>query len=99
MIYIGLRHAKIAISCALGVYAQNLKRIAVKRSTLQVDGSFIWLYNTYTTERTMQYTLITETGRVYTFYLEAVALTYQKAYGGKIVTKDILVDKTAQKAL
>jgi hypothetical protein len=47
----------------------------------------------------MQYTLITETGRVYTFYLEAVALTYQKAYGGKIVTKDILVDKTAQKAL
>jgi hypothetical protein len=44
----------------------------------------------------MQYTLITATGKLYTFYLLAVAETYQKAYGGKIVTKDILVDTTAQ---
>jgi hypothetical protein len=44
----------------------------------------------------MQYSLITNTGRVYTFYLRAVAETYQQAYGGVIVTKDILVDNTAQ---
>ncbi len=44
----------------------------------------------------MRYTLITATGRVYTFYLLAVAETYQQAYGGSIVTKDILVDKVAQ---
>ncbi len=44
----------------------------------------------------MNYTLITTTGRVYTFYLLAVAETYQKAYGGNIVTNDILVDKVVQ---
>jgi hypothetical protein len=44
----------------------------------------------------MQYTLITKTGRVYTFYVLAVAQTYQQAYGGNIVTNDILVDKVAQ---
>jgi hypothetical protein len=36
---------------------------------------------------------------VYTFYVQALAETYQQAYGGSIVTKDILVDKVAQKAL
>jgi hypothetical protein len=44
----------------------------------------------------MKYTLITKTGRVYTFFVLAVAETYQQAYGGTIVTKDILVDKVVQ---
>jgi hypothetical protein len=44
----------------------------------------------------MQYTLITKTGKLYTFYVLALAETYQQAYGGTIVTNDILVDKIAQ---
>jgi hypothetical protein len=44
----------------------------------------------------MQYTLITAKGRVYTFFVLAVAETYQQAYGGTIVTKDILVDNSVQ---
>jgi hypothetical protein len=44
----------------------------------------------------MQYTLITATGKVYTFFVLALAETYQQAYGGTIVTNDILVDKIAQ---
>ena len=44
----------------------------------------------------MQYTLITPTGQVYTFYLEAVAQTYLLAYGGQLITADILVDTPAQ---
>jgi hypothetical protein len=44
----------------------------------------------------MRYTLITKTGRVYTFFIQALAETYQQAYGGTIVTKDILVDNPAQ---
>lgn len=44
----------------------------------------------------MNYTLITKTGRVYTFYVQAVAETYLQAYGGTLVTNDILVDTTAQ---
>jgi hypothetical protein len=47
----------------------------------------------------MQYTLITRSGKVYTFYVQALAETYQQAYGGVIVTKDILVDKIAQTAV
>ena len=47
----------------------------------------------------MQYTLITKTGRVYTFYVLAVAETYQQAYGGQLITADILVDKVAQTAV
>jgi hypothetical protein len=38
----------------------------------------------------MNYTLITRTGKVYTFYVKAVAETYQKAYGGTIVDKCVL---------
>jgi hypothetical protein len=41
----------------------------------------------------MKYTLITKTGRVYTFFILAVAETYQKAYGGTIMTNEILLDK------
>jgi hypothetical protein len=47
----------------------------------------------------MKYTLITATGKVYTFFVLVVAETYQQAYGGTIVTKDILVDKIAQTVL
>ena len=47
----------------------------------------------------MQYTLITATGKLYTFYLRAVAETYQQAYGGVIVTDEVLVDKIAQTVL
>ena len=44
----------------------------------------------------MKYTLITATGKLYTFFVLAVAETYQQAYGGTLVTNDILVDKIAQ---
>ena len=47
----------------------------------------------------MQYTLITKTGKVYTFYVLAVAETYQQAYGGTLITGDILVVQTAEVVL
>jgi hypothetical protein len=47
----------------------------------------------------MKYTLITAQGRVYTFFLRAVAETYQQAYGGVIVSDEILVDKVVQTAV
>ena len=40
----------------------------------------------------MQYTLITPKGKVYTFYIKSVAETYQQAYGGIVITNDVLVD-------
>ncbi len=40
----------------------------------------------------MKYTLITSKGAVYTFYIRAVAECYQQAYGGTLVTNDILID-------
>jgi hypothetical protein len=40
----------------------------------------------------MKYTLITKTGRVYTFYIKALADSYQMAYGGVVITQQILVD-------
>ncbi|CAB4129813.1 hypothetical protein UFOVP116_126 [uncultured Caudovirales phage] len=46
----------------------------------------------------MQYTLITDSGKVYTFFIEAVAKTYQQAFGGVIVDASILVEKTKQVA-
>lgn len=42
----------------------------------------------------MQYTLITSNGKVYTFFIQALALTYQQAYGGVIVTADALAEIT-----
>jgi hypothetical protein len=36
----------------------------------------------------MKYTLITSKGKVYTFYLKAVAETYQRAYGGTIIVPE-----------
>jgi hypothetical protein len=47
----------------------------------------------------MKYTLITKQGKVYTFYVQALAETYQQAYGGKIVTDEILVDNPVQTVL
>ena len=44
----------------------------------------------------MKYTLITPTGQVYTFFLQPVAVMYQQAYGGQLITADILVDTIAQ---
>jgi hypothetical protein len=38
----------------------------------------------------MQYTLITPTGRVYTFYVLAVAQTYLQAYGGTLFDKSVV---------
>lgn len=47
----------------------------------------------------MKYTLITRTGKVFTFYVQAVAELYQTINGGVIVTGDILVDETSQIAV
>jgi hypothetical protein len=44
----------------------------------------------------MSYTLITKQGKVYTFYVQALAEQYQQAYGGTVITADILVDNPAQ---
>lgn len=38
----------------------------------------------------MNITLITETDRVYTFFVMALAQQYQLAYGGTIVTNAVL---------
>jgi len=38
----------------------------------------------------MKYTLIARNGKVFTFFLKAVADTFQQAYGGTIITNDIL---------
>lgn len=37
----------------------------------------------------MNYLLITPTGRIITFYIEAVALCYQQAYGGTLTTTTV----------
>jgi len=38
----------------------------------------------------MRYTLITAKGKLYTFFVLAVAETYQQAYGGVVVTQQVL---------
>ena len=38
----------------------------------------------------MQYTLITSKGKVYTFFLRAVAEQWQKAYGGVVFSQQEL---------
>jgi hypothetical protein len=40
----------------------------------------------------MKYTVITAKGRVLTFFIRAVAETYVQAYGGKLISTEILVD-------
>ena len=37
----------------------------------------------------MEFTLITGKGKVYTFFIKAVAETYQQVYGGTIFTKEV----------
>lgn len=41
----------------------------------------------------MKFTVITKQGTVYTFFIRAVAETYVQAYGGQLITAEILVDK------
>jgi hypothetical protein len=43
----------------------------------------------------MKYTLITGTGRVYTFYLQTVAETFQQAYGGTLIDNTVLEKEVA----
>lgn len=38
----------------------------------------------------MKYTLITSKGKVYTFFIKAVADTYAQAFGGTVITEEIL---------
>lgn len=38
----------------------------------------------------MQYTLITGKGKVYTFFIRAVAEQFQQAYGGVVFTQQVL---------
>lgn len=42
----------------------------------------------------MQYTLITGSGKVYTFFICAVAEQFQRAYGGVVFSQQILEQKT-----
>jgi len=43
----------------------------------------------------MKYTLITGTGRVYTFFLKTVAETFQQAYGGILIDNTVLEKEVA----
>lgn len=40
----------------------------------------------------MSYTLITQKGRIFTFFLRTVAEQFQQAYGGVVFDQQILVD-------
>ncbi len=42
----------------------------------------------------MKYTLISSNGKVYTFFIRAVAEQYRQAYGGVVITQQILADQT-----
>jgi len=44
----------------------------------------------------MKYTLIARNGKVFTFFLKAVADSFQQAYGGVIITNDILIDNKSE---
>ena len=39
----------------------------------------------------MKYTLITSNGKVLTFFLKIVAEQFQQAYGGVVITQEVLV--------
>ena len=49
----------------------------------------------------MNYTLITKQGKVYTFYIKALAEQFQQAYGGVVFTQQVLkpVDKPVDDAI
>ena len=44
----------------------------------------------------MKFTLITGNGKVFTFFVKAVAETFQQAYGGTLFTGNILTQKEIQ---
>jgi len=44
----------------------------------------------------MQYTLITQQGKVMQFYVKSVADLYCSLNGGVVITQQILVDETAE---
>jgi hypothetical protein len=47
----------------------------------------------------MKFTLITGNGKVFTFYIKAVAETYQQAYCGTLFTDSILTKETQNETL
>lgn len=47
----------------------------------------------------MQYILITSKGKVYTFFLKAVAETFQQAYGGVVVTEQTTKEMVDNKSI
>lgn len=40
----------------------------------------------------MKYTVITKQGKVYTFFIKAVAETYLQAYGGVLMSNNIVIE-------
>jgi hypothetical protein len=44
----------------------------------------------------MKFTLITGNGKVLTFFIKAVAETYQQAYGGVVFTQQILEKESVE---
>jgi len=44
----------------------------------------------------MKFTLITGNGKVFTFFVKSLAEMFQQAYGGKIITDNILTQKENQ---
>ena len=46
----------------------------------------------------MKYTLIARNGKVFTFFLKAVAETFQQAYGGVVFTQQILEQENVEMA-
>ena len=58
----------------------------------KVDNNYNFCYNTYIVDKEldMNFTLITPTGQVYTFYIRETAECYQQAYGGTLVLANIV---------
>ena len=46
----------------------------------------------------MKFTLITSNGKVFTFFVKAVAETYQQAFGGVVITQQILEENVVEMA-
>ena len=46
----------------------------------------------------MKYTLIASNGKVFTFFIKAVAETFQQAYGGVVITQQILEQENTEMA-
>lgn len=44
----------------------------------------------------MKFTLITRNGKVFTFFVKAVAETFQQAYGGTLITDQIYAEAYAE---